>query len=366
MNTENLNQIIDNYIEKSNAINDSENREFYKWEAVKYFQDHWDIDAPDFAGMFKEAIKKTSNILNNRTVQPANGIIKLAERPELTETIREMFRELCSDDGGDIDKRQDKIYDFLSKADELLNKYEPGKWKYSQDMRTVISYLSFINPDDNYFYKATQARKFMHCVEYGDDFGSGENFSLKKYYKMCDALVEAIKYNEELHKTHEKIASDKTYDDKEDHVFAYDIIYCALTYGLYRNIKFVRPTKNYKEQEKIRIMNELEEEIEIKNNILDEKLLELSEYDTFSAKGLIVKHKKFGEGRVIVHNGRLITVKFKDSFMKFELPDAFSKGFIATESEEIMDCFTQMAKIESDVKAVKIEIALLKNKYVRV
>ena len=25
--------------------------EKYKWEAVQYFQDHWDIDAPDFAAM---------------------------------------------------------------------------------------------------------------------------------------------------------------------------------------------------------------------------------------------------------------------------------------------------------------------------
>ena len=30
-------------------------KEQYKWIAVKHFQDHWDIDAPDFAAMFKEA-----------------------------------------------------------------------------------------------------------------------------------------------------------------------------------------------------------------------------------------------------------------------------------------------------------------------
>lgn len=61
-----------------------------------------------------------------------------------------MFRDLLADDNGDIDKRQDKIYAFLDKAEELLNIYYKGTWKYTQDMRTVIFYLSFIDPDKNY------------------------------------------------------------------------------------------------------------------------------------------------------------------------------------------------------------------------
>ena len=37
--------------------------EKYKWEAVKYFQDNWDIDAEDFRNMFKKATKKAGNLL---------------------------------------------------------------------------------------------------------------------------------------------------------------------------------------------------------------------------------------------------------------------------------------------------------------
>lgn len=35
----------------------------YKWEAVKWFQDHWDINANDFADMFAKATEKTANLL---------------------------------------------------------------------------------------------------------------------------------------------------------------------------------------------------------------------------------------------------------------------------------------------------------------
>lgn len=39
------------------------NDEMYKWEAVKYFQDHWDIEAENFGDMFKQATDKTFNLL---------------------------------------------------------------------------------------------------------------------------------------------------------------------------------------------------------------------------------------------------------------------------------------------------------------
>ena len=37
--------------------------EKYKLEAVKWFQEHWDVNAPDFAGMLSEALAKTFNLL---------------------------------------------------------------------------------------------------------------------------------------------------------------------------------------------------------------------------------------------------------------------------------------------------------------
>ena len=41
------------------------NEEKYKWEAIKWFQDHWDIDAPDFSAMFSKATEKTYNLLQS-------------------------------------------------------------------------------------------------------------------------------------------------------------------------------------------------------------------------------------------------------------------------------------------------------------
>ena len=37
--------------------------EKYKWEAVKCFQDNWDINASDFADMLERSLTKTYNLL---------------------------------------------------------------------------------------------------------------------------------------------------------------------------------------------------------------------------------------------------------------------------------------------------------------
>lgn len=66
---ENFNPIVE-IISKYKAdfvIRDKE--EGYKWGAIKCFQDNWDIDADDFAGMLERALAKTSNLLASQAIK---------------------------------------------------------------------------------------------------------------------------------------------------------------------------------------------------------------------------------------------------------------------------------------------------------
>lgn len=363
MNLGNLKTLFDNYLENFDTINNEIHREYYKWEAVKHFQEHWDIDAPDFAGMFKEAVKLTSNLIDNKTVQPTNGIIKLAERSELTETVRSMFRDLYAEDDSNIDARQSRIQIFLAKADELLRTYEPGKWKYAQNMRTVIFYLALRYPAQNYMFKSEQAREFLYCAEYGDDFGRGENFSLKKYYAMCDELVSVIKLYDKLKDAHTSRLTSTMFEEDDFHILAYDIIYSGIVYNLYKNIKVIKPTtaKSVEKQRLIKI-NELTDELEQKVVDINALRQARSEYDTFSAKGLEVVHKKFGPGVVTEHNDCRITVQFAECKTKFQLPAGFTNGYLQIDSGEIMEIFTEMAELDQEIKALESAISELQQK----
>ncbi|VDN47165.1 protein of unknown function [Petrocella atlantisensis] len=52
--------------------------EKYKWEAIQYFQDHWDIDAKNFCEMFKTATEKTFNLLASGYAYPRGMIVNFA------------------------------------------------------------------------------------------------------------------------------------------------------------------------------------------------------------------------------------------------------------------------------------------------
>ena len=54
------------------------NEEKYKWEAVKCFQDNWDIHAADFEDMLSQSLSKTSNLLASTNNFPAGMIIEFA------------------------------------------------------------------------------------------------------------------------------------------------------------------------------------------------------------------------------------------------------------------------------------------------
>ena len=56
---------------KQNFVSTQWGNEKYKWEAVKCFQDYWDINAKDFADMLTRSLSKTCNLLASMNNFPA-------------------------------------------------------------------------------------------------------------------------------------------------------------------------------------------------------------------------------------------------------------------------------------------------------
>lgn len=140
MNKERAFTIFENYIENFDVMNNDENREYMKWSAVACFHKYWDIDATDFAAMFKNSMQEAKVMIDNRAKTPTFGIIKLAEKSEYCEKVREQFRNLLyTDDGGNIGERQKSIETFVERINALLEECEPGKWKISRNSEQHFS-----------------------------------------------------------------------------------------------------------------------------------------------------------------------------------------------------------------------------------
>lgn len=338
MNRKSLNQIFTAYINKFQYLNEPPQEEGYKWYSVRQFQEVFDLDAPDFAAMLKKARQVTYNIIDSYN-QPFGGLVKLAEKEP--ETVREMFRALLRDDGGDLSVRQQKITTFLRECDALVNKYCPGSFLYKNDQRSAMAYLFFHDPDNHYLYKATEATYLADCVGFYDDWGAMSAFKLDIYHRFCDELIAEIKATPELvgtNKSRFEHTAKALYPDADLHILVFDIIYCAHAYNLYSGLSFEKVTtaerKLYQENKA-----KAQEMLAAVRKAEDDMVQLQDAQDYFNAlirNNVPVTHKVFGELEVIALNGEYLSVRIKKNgeTKMFQLLSSVANGFLKMATED--------------------------------
>ena len=57
MNRNQLDALMEQYVDRFEELNSEPNSEGYKWKTFQKFTDAWNIDSPDFKGMFEDAFK---------------------------------------------------------------------------------------------------------------------------------------------------------------------------------------------------------------------------------------------------------------------------------------------------------------------
>lgn len=355
MNRSRLQQLFAHYIDKFEYINNPEFNENYKWEIVKQYQEVFNLEAPDLSGMFAEVCRISSNLVDS-TTQPFYALsIYARDHPEV---VRSMFRALFADDGGDLIVRQQKILTFISKSEELKAKYAPGSWRYTNDQKSVMAYLFFHDPESNYLYKSTQAHDFADCAEFLDDWGSGADFKLDVYYRMCDELVEAMRQCPALMATNASRYENEEkdlYDDPNLHLLAFDMIYSSQVYHLYDGIAYSHPNSAEKKLYRERI-----EKANSRKDAYDQAKADFDKVEEIRLMvldhlhvGDTVSHKSFGSGVVTSIDGQNIAVLFpgQDALKKFLLLPSLGGGFISldTPDDEI---------IKENAKLLRIDTAL--------
>ncbi|WP_458460547.1 hypothetical protein [Paenibacillus sp.] len=318
MNIENLHKIITRYEAQYNEINNEDNNEKFKLKAVECFQQEWfspNNEGLPFSVLFSKAKRESSVLIDNSTVSPANGIVKMAELEEAE--VKRLFCEiLFAEDNGDLAVRQQHMEEFLEGIEKVRLNHFPACWKYTQDRHAVSCYLALFAPKKNYIYKYTHAESFAKYIEYGKNIGSGNNFSLANYYEMCDLVVEALQEHPTLLKAYHELLIDGYYRDDSLHMLAFDVIYCASTYNLFTGLQHKAKKEAIKAYrlEKLRqaeaekIQKEIEE-IEAQIQALD---IQLDLYRSINLVGVQVNEKHYGVGTVVAQNVNTIKVAFAD------------------------------------------------------
>lgn len=193
--------------------------EKFKWEAVKHFQNCWDIEAPNFTAMFEAATEKTFHLLASGYFFPRAMMINFAKAD--MEAVRAMFIRLY-DETTDL---EDRVKQFQMDAENLRQVYDDGTWKqHYQSTNAISTYLWLRYPDQYYIYK------YSECLAVAKELKS--NFIPKRNatagcmiggFQLYDEISRQLKKDTAMTKLLQTAVTSSCYPDPELKTMTIDV-----------------------------------------------------------------------------------------------------------------------------------------------
>ena len=195
-------------------------KEKFKWEAIKCFQDNWDINSTNFADMLKKSLAKTNVLLAKNNFFPLKMIIVFSERAQ--KDVRAMFYDLF-DESKDL---YDRIENFKQKSALLLKKVGKGAGNHYQDEYTITLYLWLRYPDKYYIYKYSEIKAVANELGSNYDFVKGHyQDNIRNFITFYDEICDEISKDYELKNMFNSQIDESCYSDPELKTLTIDVVF---------------------------------------------------------------------------------------------------------------------------------------------
>lgn len=156
--------------------------ENFKWKAVKWFQDNWNVNASNFSEMLDKVLDQsvTASLLTSKNRFPRGMIVYFAQNEP--EEVRSMSINLF-DESIDLIERIDS---FKKKADVLLENSlkKEGRMHY-QDENAITTYLWLRYPDKYYIYKYSSIKKVAEVLKADCNISKGAYAENIRSFMIC-------------------------------------------------------------------------------------------------------------------------------------------------------------------------------------
>lgn len=203
---------------KQNFVSTQWGNEKYKWEAVKWFQDNWDVNAADFSEMLSRSLDKTFNLLASNNNFPKGMIVGFAKAAP--EEVRAMFIALF-DESQDVFERMNA---FKMQSSILLEKYGNGAAQHYQYENAISTYLWLRYPDKYYIYKFGEVKTVASELESDYRFKKGAYAdNIRNFLKLYDEISVTLKEDTELVNLFQSQLTDTCYPDPELKTLTIDV-----------------------------------------------------------------------------------------------------------------------------------------------
>lgn len=203
---------------KQSFVSTQWGNEKYKWEAVKWFQDNWDVNASDFPEMLSRSLDKTFNLLASNNNFPKGMIVGFAKAAP--EEVRAMFIALF-DESQDVFERMNA---FKMQSSILLEKYGNGAAQHYQYENAISTYLWLRYPDKYYIYKFGEVKTVSSELESDYRFKKGAYAdNIRNFLRLYDEISAALKEDTELMNLFQSQLTDTCYPDPELKTLTIDV-----------------------------------------------------------------------------------------------------------------------------------------------
>ena len=203
---------------KQSFVSTQWGNEKYKWEAVKWFQDNWDVNASDFPEMLNRSLDKTFNLLASNNNFPKGMIVGFAKAAP--EEVRAMFIALF-DESQDVFERMNA---FKMQSSILLEKYGNGAAQHYQYENAISTYLWLRYPDKYYIYKFGEVKTVSSELESDYRFKKGAYAdNIRNFLRLYDEISAALKEDTELVNLFQSQLTDTCYPDPELKTLTIDV-----------------------------------------------------------------------------------------------------------------------------------------------
>ena len=183
--------------------------EKYKWEAVKHFQDNWNIDAEDFPTMLSYALSKTGNLLAATNFFPRRMIKQYATR--FPEEVRGLFEGLFYE-SSDLKERIDA---FIAGIEYIHKQWNGnGTLNHYQTFNAVSTYLWLRYPDKYYIYKPSVAKLMFEKLGVDMKLTPLRANAVIKTYELYDYISKTLCKDNEFKKMLVESLADTCYSDE--------------------------------------------------------------------------------------------------------------------------------------------------------
>ena len=183
--------------------------EKYKWEAVKHFQDNWNIDAEDFPTMLSYALSKTGNLLAATNFFPRRMIKQYATR--FPEEVRGLFEGLFNE-SSDLKERIDA---FIAGIEYIHKQWNGnGTLNHYQTFNAVSTYLWLCYPDKYYIYKPSVAKLMFEKLGVDIKLTPLRANAVIRTYELYDYISKTLYKDNEFKKMLVESLADTCYSDE--------------------------------------------------------------------------------------------------------------------------------------------------------